>query len=177
MKKTISLIPLIFFLITTSTAQKLIESKTDEFTKTSIKRTDWCAFTKKKGSMRPHRSSFQISKEGDKIIFTLIMMLNNQMYSVKEGDEVMFLMADKSVVSIINMSSTIASMGEGAEKYGGSANLGTRTNYLISEENAKILKESQIVKVRIYTSLGYTEQEDDYDIDRHLKKCLELVTN
>jgi len=158
-------------------AQKLAENKTDEFTKSVIKRTDWTSFTKKNGSNRPFRSDFRISKIDENIYFELKMMLNDKVYSVKEGDEIMFLMEDESVISIKNISYTLTSHGEGATGYGGSANLGTHTKYLVSDENVKKLSEGKIKKIRVYTSLGYFEQEDKYHVTAHLKKYFELVNN
>lgn len=177
MKKTLYIVVICFFLAFDLTAQKLVEDKIDEFTKSVIKKTEWCAFTKKNGSARPYRSEFRISKINNEVIFELKMMLNDKVYSIKEGDEIMFLMADKSVVTIKNLKYVITTQGEGAVGYGGSANLGTHTMYLIDTEAIKQLKEGQITKIRINTSIGYVEQEEKYNVDIHIKKCLELVNN
>ena len=175
MKKQIALFLFITCFATGLKAQKLVEDKTDEFTKTYVKRTDWCPLHKKKGSARPHRSYFRISKLNDDVYFDLMMMLNNQVYSIKEGDQIMFLFEDKSVVTISNLKHTVSEIGGGTDQYGGSANYGTTTSYKLSKEDIEKLSKGWITKFRIYTSLGYSEFEEDYNLNPHLKKCLELV--
>ena len=169
------IILLLLIVSTYANAQKLAEDKTDEFTKVKVKRTVWYPFTKKNGTYRPTRSSYRISKLDTITLLDLEMMINNEVYSINEGDAIMFLMQDGSLVSIKSIKYTITSTGDGTHKYGGSANLGTTSTYLVTEDDIKKLTAGTIMKTRIYTSKGYEEYEVSESLDRGIKNCLKIV--
>jgi hypothetical protein len=157
-------------------AQKLIENEFDEFEKINIKKTSWCSLMKRPGSARPYRAEFQLCKKDTLVYLKVKMMLNNKVYSISKGDKISFLLENENVVSLYSNEYTVAGIGDGAVGYGGSANYGTETNYIITKENIKNLYSSIIKKIRIETSDGYIDEIDKRKVDLHLKKCLELVT-
>jgi hypothetical protein len=175
MSKTLGLIFLLVFSLSSLNAQKLTEDKMDEFTKVWIKRTSWAALTKDPSSMRPYRSAFRICKVNDRVYLQLKMMLNNSVYSIKEGSPLMFLLEGGDVVTINSNEYAITNYGDGAEGSGGSDNLGTNTTYDLSNEVIEKLLKGKITKIRIYTSEFFVEQEDKRNADKHLKRCLLLI--
>lgn len=156
-------------------AQKLQENKIDEFTKALVRRTNWIDLHKKKGSWRPHKSVYQVERVNNTININVKMMLNNTVYSVNEGDAMMFLMTDGTVVTLKNKTYQLTTYGVGAPGYVGSDNLGTECKYEVTNEDIKLIQSGIIKKIRIYTSQGYVEQNDDENVSKTLKKALDLV--
>lgn len=177
MSKTLRLIFLFLFGLGSLNAQKLTEDKMDEFTKVWIKRTSWAALTKNPGSAKAYRSAFRICKINDKVFLDLKMMLGDKVYSINEGDPIMFLFESGEVVKIYSNEFAITSIGAGAEGYGGSSELGTNTTYDLSPEVIEKIQNGKIKKIRIYISDSYIEQEDKRNADKHLKRCLTLINN
>lgn len=177
MGKTLGIIFLYLLSFNVSKAQKLTEDKMDEFTKVWIKRTSWAALTKDPTSMKPYRSAFRVCKINDKVFLDLKMMLGDKVYSINEGDPIMFLFESGEVVKIYSNEFAITSTGAGAEGYGGSSELGTNTTYDLSPEVIEKIQTSKIKKIRIYISDSYIEQEDKRNADKHLKRCLTLINN
>lgn len=175
MKKTSGIIFLLILFAVSLNAQKLAEDKVDKFTKKLVKRTEWFGFTKTKGTWRPTKSFYRISRIDTIMYFGLEMTLNNTVYSIHKGDKIMFLLENDEVVELENLEYQITTIGGGSHKYVGSDNLGTHTEYYLDNNQAEKLLTNNIKMVRIYTSNGYKEWEISPNLNKGIKNLIKSV--
>jgi hypothetical protein len=136
-------------------AQSLEINEVDEFTGNTVKRTSWETFN----SNTSFYGHFRISQINDSYFFDLKMMIGNKVFAIDQGQEFMFKLSDDEVISLQNLKYSIACIGCGAKGFAGSQGYGVQTSYPIDKNQIQALKSNQIVKVRIYTSEGFFEND------------------
>lgn len=166
MKKIILLFSI--FISSLCFSQKIVENKTDEFTKKTILRSDW-----EKLTSTEYASYINLNKiEGT--YFLGLKVITMTVCSVSENNKISFLFDDGSVLELENMKYAISGYGDGAIGLSGSQALGLSLNLILSNENLEILKNKTIVKIRINTSKGFIEDKVKEKNSVILKKMLSL---
>lgn len=168
------LLPLLLF-YSTAFAQKLVTDKTDEFTGKRVKETSI------ENLAQPFKMSgfaykFTFRKVNNNLYFNLrIMSLSNSVFAVKDGEVLMLKTAD-TVIKLTNNEYTISKKGGSAG--GGLSSAGSEGVSLyfpLNNESIELIKNKPIVKVRLYTTDGYTEQEIKSAADKRVKEALSLI--
>lgn len=167
MKKKTSLLLLLILIVVIGFGQKLEENKVDDFTKITIKRTSWEKLTK-------YYAHFRISKISDVEYFDLKLLLGKE-FSIMEGQDIMFKFDNDEILTLKNSKTTITCTGCGAVGFGGSEGPGISVSYQMNKEQKTLLDTKKIIKVRIYTSDGYTENDVSEKFDNYIKKALTLI--
>ena len=163
---------LLFGLSFSLAGQVLEENKVDEFTKHSVKRTSWETLN----SSMKFNAYFRISKIDDLIYFDLKMSIGvGEVFSIKKDQELMFKLANDSIVSLPNLEYALTCKGCGAKGYMGSAAHGIQVSYPINIKQIDLLKKEKVIKARVYTSTGYVEDELKDKNALKIKKALSLV--
>jgi hypothetical protein len=163
------------FLLLCSTAvlsaQNLEKNEIDEFTGNTVKRTSWETFNNNTGFY----GHFRISKINNSYFFDLKMMIGNSVFSINQNDELLFKLSNDDVVTLNNIEYSLACIGCGAKGFAGSQGYGVNTSYPISIEQIEQLKNSDIVKIRIYTSKGYVESDIKAKHASKINKALTII--
>jgi len=157
----------------TCLAQTIVEEKVDEFTGNKVRRTSWEFINRVVKS----EARFRISQVNDIMTFDLKIILGagrGEVFSIKEGDELMFLMEGGEVIKLQNIEHQITCMGCGAVGLAGSERMGISVSYLLTKDAFEKLKSGTSVKLRVYTSIGYTEFELNEQQKIRLKTALGL---
>ena len=154
-------------------SQTLKVNEVDEFTGDSIKSTDWKWMIAGASSTN---AFFQIRKVNSNYFFGLKIFTNFSVYSIREGDNLMFKLSSGEVVSLPNLELALPCIGCGAIGLGGSDALGVETYYLLSEDQISRLKNNEVVKVRVNTSEGYINANIKPNQYARIKKALTLVS-
>jgi hypothetical protein len=145
----------VIFSLQTTRAQTLEENKTDDFTNNKVKRTSWETVNE----TMSFSAYFRISQINSDTFFDLKLMIGGKVFSVKKDQELMFKLENGEVVKLANLEYTITCKGCGARGFIGSAAEGAKMSYLIDKDQLEKLKTSKVVKLRIYTSDGYVEND------------------
>lgn len=137
-------------------SQKLERNEVDEFTKKSIKETSWevCVqnFTM--------NMFFRVRKVDETILLNMKMMLGaGRVFAIHEGDELMLMLSNDTIVKLQALTSEITCTGCGARGFSGSGAQGIKISFGISKDDLRLLSSFPIKKVRIYTTDGYVESE------------------
>jgi len=134
-------------------AQTLTQNETDEFTGSTVKHSSWETLN---ASMK-YTAYFRISKINDFYYFDLKMAIGSTVFSIDKDQEIMFKLSNGKIIKIPNLEYTITCEGCGARGYVGSGIQGIQVSYNLTSEQIKELKNNSIVKIRIYTNIGYVE--------------------
>lgn len=152
-------------------SQKIVENKVDEFTKHAVKRTDYeKAFQTFKGNMM-----HVALKKIDSTKFLSMKLMLGGVFSIREGQELMFKMKDGSIVSFQNLKYAITCAGCGAVSFIGSTGEGIESDYLTDDDKLNKLTAQLITKIRVYTSSGYIEEDVKEKNAIVLQKMLKLI--
>lgn len=166
--KIFNLVLIILLFTHTAISQTIAEESIDEFTGSSIKRSSWETFNQ---SMK-FIGHFRISKIDSIFYFDLKMMRGDKVFSISEGSDLMFKLDNNEIVTVKALTTEITCTGCGAIGFNGSTGQGIQISYLLSSDQLKLLKEHKVVKVRVYTTDGYLEDEiKEKFIDRISKAC------
>lgn len=171
---TWNILPLLFFLGVNQLTfgQTLEENKIDDFTKNTVKRTSWETLNM---SMK-FTAYFRISKINEHTYFDLKMGIGlGEIFSIGKDQEIMFKLANDSIVSLPNLEYALTCKGCGAKGYMGSAAQSIQVSYPINIEQIEFLKKEKALKVRVYTNTGYVEDELKDKNALKIKKALSLV--
>jgi hypothetical protein len=163
---------LLLLIITSSLAfsQTLEENKVDEFTNASVKRTSWETLN----MTRKFDAYFRISKIDSIVLFDLKMILGN-VFSIDEGQEIMFKLTNDEIVKLPNLEYEITCSGCGAIGYAGSRAQGIYVKYPMKSEQIEKLMNDRVEKIRVYTNVGYVEDEFRNEDYLKFQKALTLV--
>lgn len=169
------LLPLLLLVCLNSFAQKLVTDKTDEFTGKKVKETSI------ENLAQPFKMSgfaykFSFKKIDDNLYFNVrIMSLSNSMFAIKDG-EVLYLKTADTVIKLSNVEYLISKRGgAGGGGLSSSASEGVSLYFPLNNESVEIIKSKPILKVRLYTTDGYTEQDVKAAADKRVKDALKLV--
>jgi hypothetical protein len=139
-----------------STAQKIEENKVDDFTHAKIIRTTWQPIVRKLGaSVIAH---IRVSKIDDQEYLDLRVM-GSGIISINEGDKLMLKTDKDSIITLSNLKYQIACSGCGAVGFAGSALQGLDLKFPMSPDKRDFLIMHKLVKIRLYTSGGYWEDD------------------
>ena len=141
---------LLFFTVQNCNAQSIAEDKIDDFTKHHVKRTDWETLF---ATMTNGGVYCRFSMIDTLFILDFKYMQMNNVFSVKEGDNLMFMTDSGNIITLYNLTYTITSPGAGAIGLSGSECEGISLSYPIPGDFHKIINQG-IKKVRFYTSKG-----------------------
>lgn len=164
------LLPLLLF-CSTAFAQKLITDKTDEFTGKRIKETSVENLAQPLSGFS-YRFSFK--KINDNVYFNLKVISHGSVFAIKDGEVLMLKTAD-SVIKLSNTEYTISKKGGAGGGLSSSYSEGVSLYFRLDNEAIGIIKTKPIVKVRLYTTDGYTEQDVKAAADKRVKNALALV--
>lgn len=137
--------------------QTLVENKTDDFTKATVKRTSW------------EKLVYQLSKFTCFIRFSKIdtlyyldvkIMEAGNVFSIDKDSKIMLKLSNDTIYTLNNLAYVISSIGDGAIGFVGSQAMGIETSYIsFSDRTFKQLETFPIKKIRIYTTDGYLETD------------------
>lgn len=169
-----SILSLLLFLCSNVFAQKLVTNKTDEFTGKKVKETSI------ENLAQPFKMSgfaykFSFKMVNDALYFNLrIMSLSNSVFAIKDGEVLMLKMAD-TVVTLSNTEYAISKKGGAGGGLSSGYSEGVSLYFQLNKESVAIIKNKAILKVRLYTTDGYSEQEVKEAADKRVKDALALV--
>lgn len=152
--------------------QSLEENKVDEFTNNAVKRTSWelLCFSMKNN----FTSYFRISRINEYNYFDLKLMIGG-IFSIDKDQEIMFKLDNEDIVKLLNLKYEVTCKGCGAIGLSGSNVQGINVSYTLDEEQFEMLKNHEVVKVRIFTNDGYVEGDTKRKHVKKIPKALELV--
>ena len=87
------------------------------------------------------------------------MIGKGDVFSINEGNEILFKCYDGTIVKIKALKYEITSIGGGAKGLSGSEAMGLKMGYLLQNKDISILDKKLIDKMRIYLSKNYIECE------------------
>lgn len=138
-----------------ASGQSLKEDKIDEFTKHVVKRTSWEVLTQ----TFKMQTFGRISKIEDQYYFDFKVAMGGPLFSIGKDQELMLKLANETIVTLPNPTLKIACRGCGVPGFAGSAGLGVEIAYPLTIAQLDELRKSPIVKIRVYTTDGYVENE------------------
>lgn len=154
-----------------SYCQKVTENKIDEFTKHAVKRTSWETVMEKWTKTIYTR----VSKIDSTEWLDVKIMLGGKVFAMGEGETLMIKLSNDSIVSLKSTEHKVSCKGCGAKGFAGSAAYGIEVNYVIEKEIHDILKKNTMVKIRIYTTDGYVEEEVSDKKNATIQALLKLI--
>jgi hypothetical protein len=160
----------IFIICVTSYGQKIVEKKIDDFTGDEIISTSWEPLRK---SMKMNASVTIRVVNG--LAYIGLKTMFGSVYSIGEGDELMFKLKNEEIISVKNLEYTLTCTGCGATGLMGSGAPGTKTYYPITKKQLDEILASPITKVRVYLTDGYKEDKLNTKNYQRLKQLIELV--
>jgi len=168
------LLPLLLFICSNAFAQKLITDKTDEFTGKKVKETS-VENLAQPFKMNGFAYKFSFKKVNDDLYFNLrIMSLSNSVFAIKDGEVLMLKTAD-TVIKLSNIEYVISKKGGAGGGLSSSYSEGVSIYFPLSKESAELIKQKEIIKIRLYTTDGYSEQDVKVVADKRVKESLALV--
>ena len=151
--------------------QEIEENRVDDFTGNSIKRTSWETLN----MTMKFAAYFRISNIDDLYFFDLKMMIGGKVFSIDKEQELMLKLSNNEIITLPNLKHTITCNGCGARGLSGSNAQGIKVSYLITEEQIYKLKDSDVTKIRIYTTNGYVENDLKSKHNKKIKKAMSLI--
>jgi hypothetical protein len=148
---------ILLFIITLTTiaySQKIVENKTDEFTKKQIVRTDWEKIVA--------TSKLYLNLRLNKIDSTNYIQLKffpKGVSSIETSDDISFMLDNGEIINLKSTKYKLANYGEGSIGLIGSNALGFNINCLLSKNDIEKFKTNLVKKIRINKSEGYSEDE------------------
>jgi hypothetical protein len=142
-------------------SQKLTENQVDEFTKNTVKRTSWEPLSKT-GRMYAHVRAAKINDKYSldlKLMFKEGLLYGTSVFAVKDGQNVMLKLDNDSIVKLDVLKYEISCRGCGAINLIGSDGQGVHLIMLLDKETVAYLSGNKVVKIRVYTTDGYTESD------------------
>lgn len=168
---------ILFILIIISTfanGQELEKNYKDDFTGDSVKRTSWEFLN---NASNGFTAKFRISNIDDHYFLNLKMMIgssNPKVFSIHEGDKLMFKLSNEEIVELLSSSSEITCTGCGSTGLIGSAAQGINISYIITKEQFDKLKSTSVSKLRVYTTDGYVENDVKEKHSKTIQKAFQL---
>lgn len=154
-------------------SQTLEENKVDEFTGNSVKRTSWEILNQ---TMKFNAFS-RISRINENTYLDLKIMIGGKVFAIAEGDELMLKLSNDEIIKLQSIKYEITCTGCGARGYSGSQAQGLSVIYSIANDQIEKLKNNSIIRVRIYTTNGYVEEDTKPKNADIIMNALKLTDN
>jgi hypothetical protein len=169
------LLPLFILICSTTYGQKLVTDKTDEFTGARVKETS-IENLAKPFKMSGFAYTFAFRKIDDKIYFNLrLMSMSNSVFSIKDGEILSLKLDNDSIINLSNGEYAISKRGGAGSGLSSGSSQGVSLLFPLSINSIDLLKTRPIVKVRIYTTDGYSEQEIKSSASKRVIDALTLL--
>jgi hypothetical protein len=167
-------IPLLFLSLSVH-AQKVITDKKDEFTGNIVRETsvEKLAHPVKMSGFAYNFSAKKVN--GHYFLDLRMMSLNKQVFAIRKESKLMLLLKNDSVITLLASDFEVSGKGKAGSGLSAQNAEGLRMNYPISEEEIAMILRSDIHKIRVYTSDGYTEQEIKEAGSEKVKKAFGLL--
>jgi hypothetical protein len=168
------IIPLLLLSLSVQ-AQKVTTDKKDEFTGTEVKETsvEKLAHPVKMSGFAYNFSTKKIN--GQYFLNLRMMSLNKQVFAIRKDSKLMLLLKNDSIITLLAPEFEVSGKGKAGSGLSAQNAEGLRMNYPISEEEIAMILRSDIHKIRVYTSDGYTEQEIKEAGSEKVKKAFGLL--
>ena len=163
---------ILLFVVTSATfSQKIVTQIIDEFTNQFIKETSW-----EKLAWNGNMNALVRGRRVDSNYYLEFkMILNDRVYSVDEGEVLLFKLSDGEILKLNNLKYEVSSVGGGSVGISGSNLLGINFTCKIGKSEIRKLKNKELVKLRIYTSEGYSEESVKQKRIVKFKKLISLL--
>jgi hypothetical protein len=158
-----------------ATGQRLIVNKKDEFTGNHVKETsvEKLAHPFK---MNGFAYNFSAKRVNETFFLNLHMMsLNKEVFAVRKDSRLMIRLKNDSVVTLFATEFDISGRGKAGSGLSSGNAEGASIYYPISADQIKDITESDIVKIRVYTTDGFTEQGIKKNGSEKVKKAFNLL--
>lgn len=158
-----------------ATAQKLVQNSKDEFTGNQIKETsvEKLAHPLK---MNGFAYNFSVKRVNDTYFLNLRMMsLNKSVFAIREDSKLMIKLKNDSVITLFAAEFNVSGKGGAGSGLSAGNAEGTSVYYPISNEQIELILQSDISKIRVYTSDGFTEQDIKVAGGRKVKAAFSLL--
>ena len=172
MKKIVLGILMVVF-VSNSYSQKLVENKIDEFTKESIKRTNWdIMYTDMGGFVLRYR----LSKINNYYFVELKIFASGDFIIIPKDSDFMLKKSNDDIVTLKSINNESSCIGCGAIGLVASEAYGIWSKYSINLDEINKLKTDKIIKIRLYTDKAYYDKEININKSEKFIKHLELIT-
>lgn len=169
------LLPLFIIIYSTTYGQKLVTDKTDEFTGAKVKETS-VENLAKPFKMSGFAYTFTFRKVDENAFMNLrLMSMSNSVFSIKDGDVLSLKLNNDSIIVLSNAEYTISKRGGAGGGLSSGNSQGVSLHFPLSNNTIDLLKTHSIVKVRIYTTDGYSEQEIKSAASKRVIDALALI--
>ena len=163
---------IVFGTVSFTYGQKLEVNKVDDFTNNTVKRTSWERITMNMG----FTSYFRFSQINANNYFDLKLMLaSGSVFAIDKNQKIMFKLDNGELVTLHNLEYVITCRGCGAKGYIGSDAQGIKTSYPIDKEQFEKIMNNTVVKIRIYTTDGYIENDIKEKNAKKISNALKLI--
>jgi hypothetical protein len=166
------LIPLLLISVS-SFAQKLTENKRDDFTNKGIKQTSVEKLARS-SKMSGFSYDFSIRKVDSTYLFN-VRMMSFGVYSIAKYDKFLIKLKNDSIITLYNPEYEISGRGRGSSGLSGSNTQGTSIYYPITVDQINQILQSDITKIRVYTTEGYSEEDVKESASDKVKAAFKLV--
>ncbi|WP_312208265.1 hypothetical protein [Empedobacter sp.] len=164
----------LFFISSFINAQESEKNYKDEFTGDNIKRSSWEFLN---NASNGFTAKFRLSNIENLYYLDLKMMIGTsspKVFSIHEGDKLMFKLKNDEIIEINSLSSEITCTGCGSTGLIGSKAQGIKTTYALTDEQFNKLKSEPVSKIRIYTTDGYVENDVKGKHSKTIQKAFQL---
>lgn len=148
--------------------QELERDEIDEFTKSHVQTTSWETLTKK----YPLYSYARLRKIDSRYIFDVKLMGGSKIFSVDKGKTLFLKLENEDIIEIYNTEYELSNYGDGAIGLIGSQALGVHLKCSINSEQLEKLRKKNLVKIRLYSSIGYREMDIK---EKQAEKFMEMM--
>ena len=155
-------------------SQEIEKSEIDEFTGSKVIVTSWEPLSRDKTY-----SFYRLRQIDDVLIidWSFVSLSRFKVFTVDAGENLMFLQANGNVIKMNVSDFVVSSVGGGSHNVMGSAMEGVRIPFILTNDIIDTIKQSPIVKYRIYTDAGFKEYEVKEKFYNSLVDALNLVNN
>lgn len=175
MKKTVLLFTLILFPALIF-SQEIERNEVDEFTGKQIIETSWELLTKDRKS---NIASYSRFRKVDNVLFFDVRMIlpYHDFFTVEEGKVFYIKFSDGEVLKFRNNNLAFSGIGDGAVGLSGSQANGVYLSFnVINDSSMQKLRDSQIEKIRLYTTDGYMEAEVKEKYSENMNELMSLIS-
>lgn len=162
---------LLFLLPTSTFAQRIVEDKIDEFTKSHKVYTSWERLLYNFDG----NSFYRFRKIDSLILFDFKYQKNGNVQSIPTNASFYFKLSNDSIIELKCIEGVVSGKGDGAIGISGSGMYGLNAKYKITRNEIEKLKIADLSKVRFYLRDSYIEFEVNKKYSTIFKAALILL--